>query len=159
MGPELKFEQKGPGAAEVRKALDAIAKMEVLVGIPQEKDSRRGQKIGNAALLFIFSNGSPLRNIPPRPVIQPAIEAEGNKQAIAEELQQAASAHFEKDPTKAIRFLKRAGTTGANVSKAWFTDARNGWAPNHPATIRRKKSSVPGIDTGAMRRSITWVVR
>jgi hypothetical protein len=140
MFPKITISSKGPGAAEVRKALDAVAKMEVLIGIPQEKDSR-------------------LRGIPARPVIQPAIQAEGNKQAIAEELKQAGAAQLQGDPEKATRFLRRAGTTGANAAKAWFTDARNNWAPNAPATIRRKGSSRPGINTGAMRRAITWVVK
>jgi hypothetical protein len=159
MGPTIKIEQFGPGAAEVRKRLDSVSEMEVLVGIPQEKDKRRGEKIGNAALLYIFTNGSPLRKIPARPVIEAAITAEGNKQAIAVDLQKAAAAQLEKDPQLAIQFLRRAGTTGANVSKAWFTDARNNWAPNTASTIKRKKSERPGIDTGAMRRSITWSVR
>jgi hypothetical protein len=32
------------------------------------------------------------------------------------------------------------------------------WIANRPSTIRRKKSSKPLIDTGAMRQSVTWML-
>ena len=32
------------------------------------------------------------------------------------------------------------------------------WEPNAKSTIRRKGSSRPLIDTGAMRQAVTWVV-
>jgi hypothetical protein len=35
---------------------------------------------------------------------------------------------------------------------------KGGWEPNAPSTIRRKGSSRPLIDTGAMRQAVTWVV-
>ena len=159
MGPNVSITKRGPGAAQVRKSLDAIGRMEVLVGIPQERTGRRGDKITNAALMFIHTNGSPLRNIPARPVIEPAIAADGNKQIIAGELGQAAKQQLEQNPQQALTFLRRAGTAGSNASKAWFTDSRNNWAPNSPETIRRKGSNRPLIDTGALRRSITWVIR
>ena len=128
----------------------------VVVGIPKKNQTRRGGGIDNASLLFIFSNGSPLRRIPPRPVIEPAIEA--NKEPIDAELQQAVSAAAENDPEGVMRAMNRAGMVAANAAKQWFFDSRNGWAPNKPSTIARKGSEQPGIDTGQMRRAITYVV-
>jgi hypothetical protein len=130
--------------------------MSVLVGIPARNKSRRGGGINNAELLFIFSNGSPVRNIPPRPVIEPAIKA--NRQYINVELEKASVAALNDDPEGVMQSLNRAGMVAANAAKQWFFDGRNGWAPNTPETIRAKGSSQPGIDTGAMRRAITYVL-
>ena len=32
------------------------------------------------------------------------------------------------------------------------------WTPNAPSTVKRKGSSRPLIDTGAMRQAVTWVI-
>ena len=113
-------------------------------------------KVNNAQLLYIHSKGSPINNIPARPVIEPAIQATGNKEAIAYELSKAVSASMEGKPS--LMFLKRAGIAAQNASKAWFTDSRNNWAPNKAATIKAKGSDKPLIDTGALRQAITYVV-
>jgi hypothetical protein len=133
-----------------------LSDMSVLVGIPAGS-TRRGGGINNAEVLFIFSKGSPLKRIPARPVIEPAIEA--NAEFINKELAKASSAALNNDPAGVQQGLQRAGMVAANASKEWFFDSRNGWAPNTPGTIRAKGSAQPGIDTGAMRRAITYVVR
>lgn len=61
--------------------------------------------------------------------------------------------------TKNDRGLRSAGNLAASYAKKWFTDPRNGWAPNSPRTIALKGSSRPLIDTGAMQEAITYVVR
>jgi len=155
---------------------------------------KAGQAVTNAELLFVFSKGSPRRNQPPRPVLEPAIEADGNRQAIAAELAEATRATLKGESGTATRRLQRAGVAGANAARSWFTDSRNGWAQNAPATIRRKLSKLtgkrrreamdtlnaatgfsamplvgqnaaldsintPGVDIGAMRQAITWVLQ
>lgn len=140
-------------------SLEDLQRSDVLVGIPEEENHRDENGIGNAALLYIHTNGSPVRNIPARPVIEPAIKAEGNRQLINEQLKKAAKAILSKDAAAAESSLRRAGQIGANSAKRWFTDPRNNWAPNAPSTIRRKGSDRPLIDTGALRQAITWVVR
>ena len=146
-------------AQTVRARLEAISRSDVLVGIPQARNSRKGEPVGNAGLLYIHTHGSPAHRIPARPVIEPAIAADGNRQIIGQELANAAKAHLGGDPAKAETDLARAGIAGMNAAKGWFTDGRNQWPPNRPSTIRRKKSSRPLIDTGALRRNITYVVR
>jgi hypothetical protein len=116
-------------------------------------------KVNNAEALYIFSKGSPANHQPPRPVIEPAIVASGNKEAISYELAQSTKAYLKGDPTEAKKRLKRAGMAGSNASKRWFTDSRNGWAPNSPKTVKLKGSNRPGIDTGAMRQAITYVTK
>lgn len=115
--------------------------------------------VNNAQLMYIHSKGSPVNHIPARPVIEPAIMASPNKEAIAFQLSKATQASLEGKPGQVLSRLAKAGMAGSNASKAWFTDSRNNWAPNKPATIRAKGSSKPLIDTGALRASITYVVK
>ena len=159
MGLNVTVTKKGPGAAAVQQGIAKVLRQEVLVGIPAATTPRRGDPLNNASLLFIHTNGSPLRNIPARPVIEPAIAADGNRQVISQELKSVAKACLDGDKTQTQVSLKRAGMAGANASISWFTDPRNNWAPNTPETIRRKGSDKPLIDTSALRKSITYVVR
>jgi len=73
--------------------------------------------LNNAELLYVFSKGSPANHQPARPVIEPAIVADGNRQAISHELAQANKAQLDGDAEGAKRFLKRAGIAGENASK------------------------------------------
>ena len=72
-------------------------------------------------------------------------------------------ADFPKDLKGDEKAMKRAmdvcGIAAQNYCRDWFTDPRNGWPPNSPITIARKKSARPMIDTGTMRKAITYVVR
>ena len=111
-----------------------------------------------AMALYVHTVGSPMMAIPPRPIIEPAIEAKGNKERIAEHLKVAGKAVLDGSKTEALNELRKTGMVAQNLCRAWFTDPRNNWAPNAPATIRRKKSSRPLIDTGQLRASITYVI-
>lgn len=144
--------------AHLEQNLKAIQDVAVLVGIPQAANGRNGEPIGNASLLYILSNGSPARGIPATPVIEPAIVADGNREIIAEELKLGAQAQLNDDAEAALVHFKRAGSAGVTASKSWFTDPRNGWPPNRPATIKRKGSDRRNIDTGDLRKKITYVM-
>jgi hypothetical protein len=159
MHPKLSISKTGPGAAKVQADIDRVLRHEVLVGIPAATTIRRGDKINNASLLYILTHGSAVRNIPATPVIEPAIVAEGNRQAIVKELKQSAQAALQDNPTQAMLHLRRAGQAGANAAILWFKDPRNNWPPNAPSTIRRKGFDSRNIDTGALRKSLTFVVR
>lgn len=159
MAANIKLERNGPGLKGLQMSIEDLRNSDVLVGIPEQENSRRGGGIGNAALLYIHTNGSPVRHIPARPVIEPAIQADGNRELIAAQLKLAGKAILDKDAAAAETHLRKAGQIGANVSKRWFTDPRNNWAPNAPSTIRAKGSDQPLIDTGALRQAITWVIR
>ena len=113
-------------------------------------------KINNAQLMYIHTNGSPARGIPARPVIEPALAA--NKELIGEALNAAADALLAGNAEEAEKAFKSAGQLGANAAKRWFRDPRNGWVENSPSTIKVKGSDKPLIDTGELRRSITYVV-
>jgi hypothetical protein len=178
----------GPGTANIRNGLAALNGSDVLVGIPEDHNNRAGRlldqaanipltktgktskralrlaraanrsPIGNAPLLFIFTNGSPIRRQPPRPVIEPAIAQPNTKAMIAKQLANAANAALDGDHAGMVRYLDRAGTIGESASKQWFTNPANNWPPNSPRTIAMKGSDTPGIDIGEMWRAITHVV-
>src|SRR5580700_5651391 len=111
-----------------------------------------------ATRLYMRSHGNMAFNIPPRPIIEPALEAADNRQAITRELGAAAKATLDGATQTAITFLKRAGMEAQNRVRAWFTDPRNNWAPNAPSTVRRKGSANPNIDKGELRKSIVYVL-
>lgn len=181
----VRVTSSGPGTKNIKAGLRALQGAEALVGIPEADnrgnsltrqamsliqsgtDPKRAKKliaaakksaIGNAALMFIHTNGSPLRGIPARPVIEPAIQQPNTKGMIAKQLAGAAKAALDGDQPLMVKYLDRAGTIGESASKAWFTDPANNWAPNAPSTIAQKGSDSPLIDRGELRRSITHVV-
>ena len=143
------------------KAMKFMKDNSVYVGIPQKEASRKEEGVTNAELLFIHTNGSPKNNIPARPVIEPAIK--NDRERLNTMMKKASKFAFEGNKQEAIRQLKLVGMRGQNVSRAWFVNPDNGWASNSPGVYRRKlaKGSTdpkPLIDTGELRKSITYVV-
>ena len=141
---------------QVKKTLLDFSKLDLLVGVPQEKTEREGnnEPITNAELMFIHTNGSPIKNIPKRPTIEPTIEE--NKERISE--------MFNKTVNKILNNkgdgradLEKIGIWTVNKIKAKF--GSDELAPNAPSTIAQKGSDRPLIDTGQLRNSITYVVR
>jgi hypothetical protein len=107
--------------------------------------------------MYIQSHGSPLWQVPPRPIIQPAIE--DDKEAISNLLKEALKAVLDGDKSKVMEYLNKAGMEGQAAAQDWFTDPKNGWAPNSPYTIEVKGSDKPNIDTGELRKAITYVIK
>jgi len=116
------------------------------------------EDVTNAELMFIHTYGSKVNHIPARPVLQPATMAEDNKKRIANELAASIRATLEGEPEVAEQKMLRAALAGQNAARKWFTDPRNGWKANAPATIARKGSDRPLIDTGALRASIVGII-
>ena len=166
----------------LKKSIELLEKSRVYVGIPAETASRddgndirkksmreemqpalnEGKPYSKAYEMYIKSHGSPLWHIPPRPVIEPAIN--NNKKEIAERLITAYGKAMENiyagdSMQTAMQHLEAVGMYAQNIVRAWFTNPNNGWASNSPLTIAKKGSSNPLIDTGEMRKSITYVVK
>lgn len=185
---EFKVFTKDHGG-ELDKLLQALTRMQVYVGIPEETAPRlsegeaSGDEMSNAQLMYLHTNGSPLLHIPARPVIEPAIQADNEGEGrIAKELKQAALATLDGKPQEALNRLGRAGMAGQNAARAWFTDPRNGWPPNSPITATLKLEKLRGkarkemkerlaagedvtslvrplIDTGQLRKSIIYIIK
>lgn len=163
MGPGISVTEEGD-LNFLREAIRGLEHSKIYVGIPEDENDRPDEEIGNAALMYIHTNGSPLhtngsplRHIPPRPVIEPAIEADGNRQNIEAGLNSVVNARLDGNVEAAKSAMEAVGTIGSNAAKRWFTDPRNGWAPNSARTIAAKGSDRPLIDTEELRRSITHV--
>lgn len=137
---------------KIQKQFLELVKKEVAVGIPQEKNSKRG-KITNAELLFVHEHGSPVKNIPPRPVLKPAIENNIDKIKFLYEEEFNNLINIKSNPN----FLNELGLFSQNVIRERFTN--NDWSPLMEKTIKKKGSTNPLIDTGELRKSITYVVR
>ncbi len=184
----VSVEEKG-NFSDILNRIAAIKKRAIYVGIPQEESSRKDEDVTNAELLFIHTNGarrrsmikemdvamdsgksyskaydlyiqthgSPLWQSPPRPVIESAIAAHAKE--IAREFKGIYAAAAKGNIQAEERAIHRTGMVAQNAARGWFTDPRNGWAPNAPSTIAQKGSDKPLIDTGAMRKAIVYVVR
>ena len=181
-GPNITLARKS-GAAALMKRVAGISKLAAYVGVPAADNRDRetqlldmagkvkskyrkarlqkaaANDVTNAELLFIFSKGSPLRKQPARPVLEPAVALDGNRQPIERELAASVKASLAGDHELAVKKMKRAALSGQNAVRGWFTDSRNNWESNALSTIRAKGSDRPGIDTGAMRASIIGLTR
>jgi hypothetical protein len=119
----------------------------------------RTNTLTNAQALLIFSKGSLLHRQPARPVIEPAIQAKGNKERIVAALNEATQLKLAGKNYLATKALAKAGRIARDAAKDWFYDGRNGWAGNAQSTIDKKGFDQPGIDTEAMRNAITYTLK
>lgn len=119
----------------------------------------RGMPYSAAFQMYLQEHGSPAWQSPPRPVIEPAIEDPENKKRIAEQLKQVITDALDGDTNIMKADLNGAGMVAQNAVRDWFTNPKNEWAPNSPLTVKRKGSDRPLIDTGELRKSISYVVR
>ena len=130
---------------------------EVVVGITEETNASREGGVTNSQLLYLHENGVPSHNIPPRPVLKPAIGQESEK--ISRLMKEGIKAAILQGRTEqADRSFNLAGMTGRDACKNYILSGEN-LAPNAPSTIRMKGSSKPLIDKGSMLNSITYAVR
>lgn len=123
-----------------------------------------GMKYSEAHSLYLRTHGSPLMQVPPRPVIEPAIE--DKKEEIARQLGAASKAALDGAPALAQAAMEKAGMMGATAAQDWFENPKNNWPPLAEATLRkrekkgnRRDDAVPLVDTNQMRKAITYVVR
>lgn len=144
MNPTIQLTEDGDGEKFLNEAIGTLGNAKVYIGIPEAETTREDRKkeVTNAGLLFIHTNGSPIRHIPARPVIEPSVEA--NHEVLEDGLHATAAFVLDGKANEANEMLKKVGTLGANGAKKWFTDPRNGWRQNAPSTIRRKLSKLTG---------------
>ena len=140
---------------QVMKRAEQLNRMQLVVGIPNDENSRENSDgITNAELGVIHEFGVPESGIPERSFMRSTASGEsenlgrlGNSQ-IAECLEGNASAH---DVFATIGIYLR----GKIVEK--ITDGE--FEPNNENTVKHKGSSKPLIDTGQLRGAITYEVR
>lgn len=145
--------------------LEAIKRFKndkVLVGIPLE-DSQREDDEGmtNAALLAINNFGSPINNIPPRPVMQIGIRNAQEK--IAEQFKLAAQNVLKQGVQSLAIYYERVGIIGSNSIKKAINDQEGFPGPANSTLASRKSEGFKGtkalVKTGQIRNAITYVVK
>lgn len=139
--------------ASFKNALNTLNNKSILIGVTQKSD-KRSDGMNNATLAMIHEFGSPKHNIAERSFLR--VPLSKNQEEITtlakEQVYKALS-----NGINAITPLEEIGVFSSNLCKMAITD---GLTPAlKPATIKRKKSSKPLIDTGNLLNSITWEIR
>lgn len=147
----------------LRDSIDFLENNYVLIGIPEKTTDRQNSdnEDTNAQILYLNTNGSPINNIPARPVLEPALE--DDKENIEKRLEKVFDSVVNGEKDKAKAELEKLGMAEQNKVRSWFVDDKNGWPPNSclvQKEKRRKGSTNPRplIDTGELRKSITYIV-
>lgn len=160
----MNIEQKS-NTAQFRKALDGLLKREVLVGIPSSnaaRDPEPGETTAatNALIGYVMEYGSPAKNIPARPFLHPGIA--NAKDDIAKHFKKAAQLALTGKADEIGQELEKIGLIAQVSVQKKITDGP--FEPLKPATLaarvrRGRTGTTPLIDTGQLRRAITYVVR
>jgi len=148
----VKLTATGPGLEKLKARLQEMADLEVRVGVLGD-GGYRGPELTNAELMAIHEFGAPRAGIPERAPIRGAFDAyEKRWQALVGNLVKAVVAE-KMAPERAL------GLLGERAVADMRAHVRAGLEPPlKPATIARKGSSVPLIDTGRLLQSIAHEV-
>lgn len=145
------------GLEEMRKGIGDLYRARV--GILGQYAARTGeteQSINNATLGLIQMYGSVTNKIPPRDFLVMPIERKRRELLKVLGSSTARAAFAQKDFKRLFMII---GATAAGFVDEAFASAGFGtWAPNKPATVARKGSSAPLIDTAELRKSISFDV-
>jgi hypothetical protein len=154
---------------DLRAALDALKKFDLLVGVPSDEDrqrdmngsnARKDSEVTNALLAYVHNNGSPAQNIPARSTIEPGIIDAKDK--ITTRYHDAAEHALDGDLTAINNNLVAAGLEAQSAVK---NRIRSNTPPplkarTIAARIRRGHLSTRTlVETGAYLNAHTFVVR
>lgn len=136
--------------------LHSLTGYEVLVGVPENSQREEGG-LTNAEIGHIMEHGSPINNIPARPVLIPGVEK--GKKAIAREFKKAANAAMDgREPNAVVTGMIAAGEAAANSVRREFM--KGDFPPLEESTLKARRrrgwnGTKPLLDTSQYRRSIT----
>lgn len=108
-----------------------------------------------ATLAAVHEFGAPSKGIPERSFLRSAI-IEGSQQ-INDIVAEGVKAYARQQKQVDLMFYNNIGLFASNLVKEKIV--KGPFRPLSEATINRKGSSKPLIDTGALRQSISWEVR
>lgn len=144
-----------------RKDFAKLQRMHVVVGVP-EKTATVGREVGqsNAVLANLHENGSPARNIPPRPFLKVSLE---NKKLELADVLKSAAVDFCDGHLNAENAYNKVGLFAQSVVKAFIKNSSN-FTPLKNSTLARRKArgfvgEKPLIETGQLLNSIDFDVR
>lgn len=148
---------------KLNEALKNLPKYVLEIGVFSDDDPRKGPSktylqigVTNAELMFIHENGSPLRNLPARPVLQMTIDY-ANENLVYKTVQKGIKAMIENDlkPEAFENELNKLALRLENYARKIIYSNDGRLAPNAPSTIKAKGDNHPLFDTGQLARSIT----
>jgi|TARA_A100001391_G_scaffold72663_1_gene46508 hypothetical protein len=131
----------------LKKELDKFSSEYALIGIHEDAGNVEGENFTMATLGATQHFGND--RVPARPFLDLGV-AKGNQEYL-HTIQKGI-----KDGLTSKQIVERVGLLAVGNVKEYITDLRS--PPNAPSTIKRKGSSNPLIDTGAMRASIKHIV-
>lgn len=143
--------------------IESLSKYSIEIGVISEDTGRKetvSYGITNAELMQIHENGSPIKNIPARPVLDLTIMWT-EQHLIKRVLDSIMEGVFEKNWGKVEieRELSRMCIRMENHAREIIYDNDGTLAPNSPQVAKRKKGNHPLFDTGQLARSITCKLR
>lgn len=129
------------------------------LGVPSNKTSRKEKVqlgVTNAELMFIHENGSPLQNIPARPVLELTLKWVNESGLVHETLNKAVDAYLKEYNEEAVdKIMDRMCIKIQSYARKIIYDNDGRLVPNAPSTIAKKGDNHPLFDTGQLARSIT----
>ena len=134
--------------ATFERVPDEFDGMVAQIGFPSGKNYPDGTPVAYVATIQEF--GAPAVNIPPRPFIQPTVRTEKNywSSVLASQIPKVVRGKMTAfDALDLVGIVAKTGIQ-QKISSIYSP-------PNSPATIRRKGSSKPVIDTGYMLASVS----
>ena len=133
---------------ELKRRLGGADKV-VNVGVPEGKKEEDGTPVAMVAAVHEY--GSPSQGIPERPFLRVAVQRNRQKYVRLNRINLVKMLRGQATVEQAL------GQLGEMAKGDVQTEIRSGdFAPLKPATIKRKGSSRPLIDTGQMVQSIAW---
>ncbi len=133
----------------LEKTLRELAALEVRIGFQQRKVNKDGVDLVDIAM---FNELGTVR-IPSRPFLRNSVDSNSDK--INAFLQTRKKGILNGESAKET--LKEIGVFQKGLIQEQIVEGS--FAPNAEATIRKKKSATPLIDTGRMRQSVNFVIR
>lgn len=143
----------------MKKTFEQISSQAVMVGVPGDTTNRKSGGINNASLAFIHDQGSPAANIPARPFMKPGIK--DAKAKIVSAFKLAGEKALRKDDAAIEKGLHRAGLIATSAIKARINSGISPTLAEGTLAGRRRRGrtgTVPLIDTGQLRNSISYVL-
>jgi len=143
---------------ELRKKLGKLADAKVRVGVLEGGDDEVESEYGDLTIVelaTIHEYGAPEANIPERSFL---------RKTFTDDRGRAETAEFQAEPAKQViegklgakTALKRIGAWGAAKVRERIREGID--PPLRPATIQRKGSSTPLVDTGHLQASVSWEI-
>ena len=136
---------------------NVISKFRLEIGVSTGKSHRKVQVgITNAELMFIHENGSPLRNIPARPVLQMTLDY-ANKNLVEPTVDKCVKIILDNGPDEALvkQELNKLAIKLENYARKIIYSNDGRLAPNAPSVAKAKGGNHPLFNAGQLARSIT----